>query len=101
MLCILHYTYTSHQLTLSIYVQKCVFSLLKVCVVLISSRQTAEESYSDLQSQIEVQQAQHVWTMTTLTAKLGDAKKQHEKMSDKVHGSSVYVCAYVSVCVCV
>ena len=46
------------------------------------------ENYGDLRSQIEVQQAQHARTMTTLTAKLGDARKQHDKMSDKVHGSS-------------
>ena len=63
-----------------------------------------EESCSDLQSQIEAHQAQYAKTMATLTAKMDDARKQHEQMSDKV---CVCVCvrvrlrACVRVCVCV
>lgn len=43
-----------------------------------------EESYRDLQSQIQSQQAQQRKTMATLTAKVEQAKRQSEQMADQV-----------------
>ena len=47
-------------------------------------RQTVEDNYNDLQAQIEAQRAQHAETIAQLSARMEDAKKQNNDMSDRV-----------------
>ena len=43
-----------------------------------------EDSYNDLQAQIEACRVQHAASMAQLTRKMEEAKKQNNNMSDRV-----------------
>ena len=47
-------------------------------------RQAVEDSYNDLQSQIEESRVQHAASMTLFSSKMEEAKKQNNNMSDRV-----------------
>lgn len=47
-------------------------------------RQAVEDNYNDLQAQIEAQRAQHAETVALLSARMEEAKKQNNDMSDRV-----------------
>ena len=67
-------------------------------------RQAVEDNYNDLQAQIEAQQAQHAEIITLLSARMEEAKKQNNDMSDRVsywlfaHAHDVHVSARKEYC---
>ena len=54
------------------------------CIHFCMSRQAVEDSYNDLQSQIESCRVQHAASMALFSRKMEEAKKQNNNMSDRV-----------------
>ena len=52
-------------------------------------RQTVEDSYKDLQTQIETQRTDHSITISELTGRMNQARLQHSNMSERV--SHIYM----------